>query len=172
MDKINQIKNQRNISVSVVSNLKTCLEKAEILTSYKDNKDDINLLKDDVLNVIGSGYWAPALLRSSIKRDLLKNIKSVCERLIERHSKQIIKHDKDIEINTPKKLEGLSLIENLIGDDKTKLIGKGEVVKDSWYEVHEYENKLYSVILYDSQSHWILEDSVKLIEKDEITKYI
>lgn len=63
-------------------------------------------------------------------------------------------------------------IENLIEAGKTKMIGKGEIEKDSWYEVHEYEGKIYAAILYDSNSCWLMDDMTKEIKESEIKDYV
>ena len=56
--------------------------------------------------------------------------------------------------------------------DDAKLIGEGEWVKDSAYQVYELNDKYYAVIVVDQMNREMLDDTLIEISKDEISKYI
>jgi hypothetical protein len=63
-------------------------------------------------------------------------------------------------------------LEKAIDNGIAKLVGEGDWVKDSCYRVYEYLGKFYSVIVYDSQSMWFLENSMKEIKATDIDLYV
>lgn len=60
----------------------------------------------------------------------------------------------------------------MINLDKATFIGEGKWIKDSAYQVYELDGKYYSVIVYDWQNKWIMDDTIKEIKKEEINHYI
>lgn len=59
-----------------------------------------------------------------------------------------------------------------IEHDQAKFIGESKWIKDSAYQIYEYENKYYSIIVHDSQSKWILDDSIEEINQSDIDEYL
>ena len=59
-----------------------------------------------------------------------------------------------------------------ISNDRSKLIGRGEWVKDSCYEVHEVEGRFYSIVVVDKIDMWLMDDTLKEIKEEDIRKYI
>jgi len=55
---------------------------------------------------------------------------------------------------------------------KAKFIGESEWEKYGAYQVYEYENKYYSIVVYDQQSCWLMIESLQEIKKEEINQYI
>ena len=60
----------------------------------------------------------------------------------------------------------------MINLDNAKLIGEGEWIKNSAYQVYEMDNKYYSVIVVDSMNKEVMEHTIIEITYDEIEKYI
>ena len=60
----------------------------------------------------------------------------------------------------------------MINLDNAKLIGEGEWIKNSAYQVYEMDNKYYSVIVVDSMNKEVMENTITEITYDEIEKYI
>lgn len=59
-----------------------------------------------------------------------------------------------------------------IRSGKAKFIGESEWEKDGAYQVYEYENKYYAIVVYDQQSCWLIDETLKEIKKEDIKKYI
>lgn len=55
---------------------------------------------------------------------------------------------------------------------KATLIGEGEWIKDSAYQVYELDGKYYSVIVIGHSNKEIMEDTVTEIKVEDISKYI
>ena len=60
----------------------------------------------------------------------------------------------------------------MIDLDKATFIGEGEWVKDSAYQVYEFEGKYYACIVVITDYEEILENSIIEILKEEISQYI
>jgi hypothetical protein len=60
----------------------------------------------------------------------------------------------------------------MIDLDSAKLIGEGEWVKDSAYQVYELDGKYYSVIVIGQSNKEIMDNSITEIAKENISKYI
>jgi hypothetical protein len=60
----------------------------------------------------------------------------------------------------------------MIDLDSAKLIGEGEWVKDSAYQVYELDGKYYSVIVIGQSNKEIMDGSITEIPKENISKYI
>jgi hypothetical protein len=60
----------------------------------------------------------------------------------------------------------------MINLDNAKLIGEGEWVKDSAYQVYELDGKYYSVIVIGQSNKEIMDGSIIEIPKENISKYI
>jgi hypothetical protein len=60
----------------------------------------------------------------------------------------------------------------MIDLDSAKLIGEGEWVKDSAYQVYELDGKYYSVIVIGQSNKEIMDGSITEIAKENISKYI
>lgn len=59
-----------------------------------------------------------------------------------------------------------------INNETSELIGTGKVVKNSWYEVHKVNDKLYAIICYDTINNFIMHDSLIEITEEQISEYI
>ena len=161
----------RQIAQSKVDNLKPILERALTWTSYKENIQDIENTVNIIIKLISQGWWAPGKLERSPKKYLIANTIMVARRIINDNEVKVSELDLTIERLTPK-VNPIGEIEKAITSGKTETIGVGEVIKDSWYEVHMYEGKYYAAIFYDSMSSWILDGMTKEIKENEIKKYI
>jgi hypothetical protein len=60
----------------------------------------------------------------------------------------------------------------MVNLDNAKLIGEGEWVKDSAYQVYELDGKYYSVIVIGQSNKEIMDGSIIEIPKENISKYI
>jgi hypothetical protein len=60
----------------------------------------------------------------------------------------------------------------MINLDNAKLIGEGEWVKGSAYQVYELDGKYYSVIVIGQSNKEIMDGSITEIPKENISKYI
>jgi len=60
----------------------------------------------------------------------------------------------------------------MIDLDSAKLIGEGEWVKGSAYQVYELDGKYYSVIVIGQSNKEIMDGSITEIPKENIGKYI
>jgi hypothetical protein len=60
----------------------------------------------------------------------------------------------------------------MINLDDAKLIGTGEWIKDSAYQVYELNGKYYSVIVVDYINKEIMENTLVEIDFKDINKYI
>ncbi len=56
--------------------------------------------------------------------------------------------------------------------DKAKFIGEGEWVKDSAYQVYEFDGKYYSVIVIGHSNKEIMDNSITEIKFEDINFYI
>ena len=61
---------------------------------------------------------------------------------------------------------------NMVNLDNAKLIGEGEWVKDSAYQVYELEGKFYAVVVVGHSNKEILDDMIIEIKEEDISKYI
>lgn len=59
-----------------------------------------------------------------------------------------------------------------IYNGQAELIGEGEWVKDSAYQVYKVDGKFYSIIIYDWDSRWLMDDTLEEIKEEEIDQYI
>jgi hypothetical protein len=59
-----------------------------------------------------------------------------------------------------------------ISDGKSKLLGQGEWVKDSCYQVHEVEGKFYAIIVSGYRDMWLMDETLQEIKEEEISQYI
>ena len=55
---------------------------------------------------------------------------------------------------------------------KAQFIGEGEWIKDSAYQVYEFNGKYFSLIVIGHSNREILEDSITEINKEDIDSYI
>ena len=62
--------------------------------------------------------------------------------------------------------------QNMTNLENGKLLGTGEWVKDSAYQVYELDGKYYSVIIVDSMNRELMEDTITEIKFEEIKNYI
>jgi hypothetical protein len=60
----------------------------------------------------------------------------------------------------------------MVNLDNAKLIGEGEWVKGSAYQVYELDGKYYSVIVIGQSNKEIMDNSITEIAKENISKYI
>jgi hypothetical protein len=60
----------------------------------------------------------------------------------------------------------------MVNLDNAKLIGEGEWVKGSAYQVYELDNKYYTVIVIDQMNKELMEDTITEIKFEDIEKYI
>ena len=60
----------------------------------------------------------------------------------------------------------------MVNLDNAKLVGEGEWVKDSAYQVYELEGKYYSVIVVGQMNKELSEDTIAEIKFEDIKKYI
>jgi hypothetical protein len=60
----------------------------------------------------------------------------------------------------------------MVNLDNAKLIGEGEWVKDSAYQVYELEGKFYAVVVVGHSNKEILDDMIIEIKEEDISKYI
>ena len=60
----------------------------------------------------------------------------------------------------------------MINLNNAKLIGTGEWIKDSAYQVYELDGKYYSVIVVGSMNKELDEDTITEIKIEDIEKYI
>ena len=61
---------------------------------------------------------------------------------------------------------------NKIDLDKATLIGEGKWFKNSAYQVYELNGKYYSVIVYDNQNRWVMDETIEEIKFEDIESYI
>ena len=59
-----------------------------------------------------------------------------------------------------------------ISNDRSRLVGRGEWVKDSCYEVHEVNGRFYSIIVAGQRDMWLMDDTLEEIGEEDIVKYI
>ena len=69
-------------------------------------------------------------------------------------------------------MKDLKEILKKIQNDKAEFIGEGEWHKDSAYHVYKVDGKFYAISVYDSQSVWLVDESLEEIKESEINKYI
>ena len=69
-------------------------------------------------------------------------------------------------------MKDLKEILKKIQNDKAEFIGEGEWYKDSAYQVYKVDGKFYLISVYDSQSCWLVDESLEEIKESEINKYI
>lgn len=63
-------------------------------------------------------------------------------------------------------------IMSAIRNGSAEFIGEGDWVKDSAYQVYKVDGKFYSIIVYDIQSKWLMDESLEEIKEEEINKII
>jgi hypothetical protein len=59
-----------------------------------------------------------------------------------------------------------------INNNEAEFIGEGPWEKDSAYQVYKVDGKYYSIVVYDSMSKWLMDETLEEIKEDEIDKYI
>jgi len=59
-----------------------------------------------------------------------------------------------------------------INNNTAEFIGEGKWIKDSAYRVYKVNGKWYAIIIYDSMSLYLMDDSLIEIKEEEITNYI
>ena len=60
----------------------------------------------------------------------------------------------------------------MVNLDNAKLIGGGEWVKDSAYQVYKLDEKFYAVVVVGHSNKEILDDMIIEIKEEDISKYI
>jgi len=60
----------------------------------------------------------------------------------------------------------------MVNLDDAKLIGEGEWIKDSAYQVYELDGKFYAVIVVGHSNKEILDGTTIEIKEEDISKYI
>jgi hypothetical protein len=60
----------------------------------------------------------------------------------------------------------------MVNLDNAKLIGEGEWVKNSAYQVYELDGKFYAVVVVGHSNKEILDDMTIEIKEEDISKYI
>jgi len=60
----------------------------------------------------------------------------------------------------------------MVNLDNATLIEEGKWVKDSAYQVYEFDSKFYAVIVVGHSNREILDDMTVEIKKEDISKYI
>jgi len=59
-----------------------------------------------------------------------------------------------------------------IRDDRSRLVGEGEWVKDSCYQVHEVDGKFYTIIVAGQVDMWLMDETLEEIKEEDIEKYV
>jgi hypothetical protein len=159
----------------------TGLQNLAIITNQFDSynaktRDAIKKIANDIIVIHGSGDWVTYALTKCNKSELLDKIKNVIKRLIEENQTKLY------EILAKRKLEEAKAeadkhnikkeVEHAIDCGKANLLGEGKWVKDSAYQVYEYEGRYFSVVVYDNTSKWLMGDTITEIKQEEISQYV
>jgi len=59
-----------------------------------------------------------------------------------------------------------------IRDDRSRLVGTGEWVKNSCYHVHEVEGRFYVIVVADQRDMWLVDETLEEIKEEDIEKYV
>ena len=139
-------------------------------------RDAINKIANDIIVIHGSGDFVSYMLTHCKKSELLEKMRSVMKRLIEENQTKLD------ELIAKRKLEEAKAeadkhdikkeVEHAIDCGKAKFLGEGDWVKDSAYQVYEYEGRYFTVIVYDNTSKWLMGDTITEIKEEEISQYI
>lgn len=159
--------------VGLITGYKNILVIANQISEYNTKtRNGINQLGYKLILLHGTGDYVGYAIKHCKKSELLEKIKTLSKRLIDEHQ---IELDKLVKLRLDNEMESKSLIKQVgvaIDTGKAKLIGEGEWVKDSAYLVYEFEGRYYSVIVYDRQNKWLMDETIKNIEESEIDQFI
>lgn len=59
-----------------------------------------------------------------------------------------------------------------IYSDEAEMVGEGPWVKDSAYRVYKVDDKFYAIIVYDSMSYYLMDETLEEIKEEQIENYI
>lgn len=142
----------------------------------KKSKQIINELVDKVIILHGTGDWVSYNLKKAPKSMLISKLNFIIHALLAEEKKKLLElTTKQIEMENKALVDANDInkiLSKAIDNKEVKFIGEGEWVKDSAYQVYEYEYEFYALIVYDHQNKWILENSVIKISEGEIKTYI
>jgi len=117
-------------------------------TKNSNTKKELAAITTKIVEIIGTGYWAPALLLKGKKCDLSRNICHVCARLV-REYQQRIEAIRDKQEETAKNEAKLFVVNRINSKEHyTPLIAVGEYSKGCRHVVYFVDGKYY-VLLED-----------------------
>lgn len=137
----------------------------------QDNKEHINKLVERFLDVTGRGNWISHKFKTCKKTEILGNLKVILVSMLNKNTERVMLIEEEIK-NKKSKINPMQNVLNAIHNDEAELIGTGEWVKDSAYQVYKYEGKFYSIIVADSMSWWLMDETLEEINESEVEKYV
>ncbi len=167
---------QQLLSAKIVGLQNLALIMLNFIEYNAKTRDGINKIANDIIEIHGTGDWVAYALTHCKKSELIDKINNVLRRLIDSNIEKLDKIVAERELEEAKtkvdKHEIKKEVEHAIDCGKAKFLGEGEWVKDSAYQVYEYEGRYFSVIVYDNTNKWLMGDTITEIKKEEISKYI
>ena len=153
---------------------KESLEKLSSIESYSDDKDLVNSISQKLIQLF-DGSWVSWHIKNTLKRDLVEYLKTkLIPTLLTREEDKLeiyLREFGKMAIEEVKK-ERLKDVLEKIRNGEGKLVGEGHWVKDAAYQVYKVDEKYFTIIVYDHDSHWLMDSTLKQITKDEIKNYI
>lgn len=147
-------------------------EESNTIDNYFSNKILVGELVDRLLKISGTGNYVSYYLLHSRKRDLIDNIRKFAIRLADENLEKISKLEIELNLITKKMNDPKKIVLDKIRKDEAELVGEGPWVKDSAYRVYKVDEKFYSIIVYDSSSLWLMDESLEEISESQIENYI
>jgi hypothetical protein len=158
-----------------IDGLKSLNQKVSLNPLYETKEKKLWQSWSDELVTLteGKGTWIDYKMRNSLLRDLPTNIISTCERMIQEYETWIEGWKKDLLLLESQPAEDpLKLVLKKINKDEAELIGEGPWIKDGAYRVYKVDGKFYTIIVYDWQNLWLMDDTLEEIKEEEIENYI
>jgi hypothetical protein len=170
------MKEQEQLISAKITGLKNLVIITDGFEEYNaKTRDAINKVVNDIILVHGSGDWVGYTLTHCKKSELLEKMRSVMKRMIEENQiklDELIAKRKLAEAKAEADKHDIKKeVEHAIDCGKANFLGEGDWVKDSAYQVYEYEGRYFTVIVYDNTSKWLMAETITEIKEEEISQY-
>ena len=168
---------QEQLLSAKITGLKNLVIITDSFEEYNSKiRDAINKIANDIIVIHGTGDWVGYTLTHCKKSELLDKVRSVLKRLIEDNGNKldelIAKRKLEEAKAEAEKHDIKKIVEHAIDNGKAKFLGEGDWVKDSAYQVYEYQGRYFSVVVYDKQNKWLMDSTITEIKEEEISQYI
>ena len=158
-----------------IDGLKSLNQNAKQLPVYdRGDKKLWQLWTEELLTLTeGKGNWIGYKMNNSLQKDLPFNVVTISERMIQEYETWIEGWKKDLLLLESQPAENpIKTVLQKINKDEAELIGEGPWVKDGAYRIYKVDGKFYSIIVYDWQNLWLMDDTLEEIKEEEIGNYI